>query len=177
MGGSNLTWVEFAAGCHLHDPGGGLTLVHQQSPAAGGKWETEGGGEVGPHPQQAGTVPTPPSSHLLCACRLLTVVEQVELAITMYKKKRMFDDVIRLVARYHPEFLKETHVHLAKAPHPTLTHINTLTHSCVFKPFSFRSWRVNPGSRRLRTTSSRLTNGEQQSTCTGRTRCGRMLTG
>uniref|UniRef100_H3CIP1 Intraflagellar transport protein 172 homolog n=2 Tax=Tetraodon nigroviridis TaxID=99883 RepID=H3CIP1_TETNG len=46
--------------------------------------------------------------------RLLTVVKKMDLAITMYKKHRMFDDVIRLVAKYHPEFLKETHVHLAK---------------------------------------------------------------
>ncbi|XP_003971457.2 intraflagellar transport protein 172 homolog [Takifugu rubripes] len=46
--------------------------------------------------------------------RLFAVVKKLDLAITMYKKKRMFDDVIRLVANYHPEFLKETHVHLAK---------------------------------------------------------------
>lgn len=42
------------------------------------------------------------------------MVKKLDLAITMYKKNRMFDDVIRLVANYHPEFLKETHVHLAK---------------------------------------------------------------
>ncbi|XP_056873005.1 intraflagellar transport protein 172 homolog [Takifugu flavidus] len=45
--------------------------------------------------------------------RLFAVVKKLDLAITMYKKNRMFDDVIRLVANYHPEFLKETHVHLA----------------------------------------------------------------
>lgn len=42
------------------------------------------------------------------------MVKKLDLAITMYKKNRMFDDVIRLVANFHPEFLKETHVHLAK---------------------------------------------------------------
>lgn len=52
----------------------------------------------------------------VCARRLFAVVKKVDLAITMYKKHRMFDDVIRLVANYHPEFLKETHVHLAKVP-------------------------------------------------------------
>uniref|UniRef100_A0A3P8T009 Intraflagellar transport 172 n=1 Tax=Amphiprion percula TaxID=161767 RepID=A0A3P8T009_AMPPE len=46
--------------------------------------------------------------------RLFATVKQPDLAITMYKKNRMFDDVIRLVAKHHPELLTETHVHLAK---------------------------------------------------------------
>ncbi|XP_051816621.1 intraflagellar transport protein 172 homolog [Acanthochromis polyacanthus] len=46
--------------------------------------------------------------------RLFATVKQPDLAITMYKKNRMFDDVIRLVAKHHPELLAETHVHLAK---------------------------------------------------------------
>uniref|UniRef100_A0A3B4BGA9 Intraflagellar transport protein 172 homolog n=1 Tax=Periophthalmus magnuspinnatus TaxID=409849 RepID=A0A3B4BGA9_9GOBI len=46
--------------------------------------------------------------------RLYSTVKQPDLAITMYKKNRMFDDVIRLVAKHHPDLLSETHLHLAK---------------------------------------------------------------
>ncbi|KAM3602576.1 uncharacterized protein V6R79_006682 [Siganus canaliculatus] len=46
--------------------------------------------------------------------RLFSTVKQPDLAITMYKKNRMFDDVIRLVAKHHPDLLTETHLHLAK---------------------------------------------------------------
>ncbi|XP_077366599.1 intraflagellar transport protein 172 homolog [Festucalex cinctus] len=46
--------------------------------------------------------------------RLFSTVNQTDLAITMYKKKQMFDDVVRLVAKHHPDLLTETHLHLAK---------------------------------------------------------------
>ncbi|XP_068564624.1 intraflagellar transport protein 172 homolog [Cebidichthys violaceus] len=46
--------------------------------------------------------------------RLFATVKQPDLAITMYKKNRMFDDFIRLVAKHHPDLLTETHLHLAK---------------------------------------------------------------
>ncbi|XP_054618204.1 intraflagellar transport protein 172 homolog [Dunckerocampus dactyliophorus] len=46
--------------------------------------------------------------------RLFSTVSQTDLAITMYKKKQMFDDVVRLVAKHHPDLLAETHLHLAK---------------------------------------------------------------
>uniref|UniRef100_A0A8D3EAU2 Intraflagellar transport protein 172 homolog n=1 Tax=Scophthalmus maximus TaxID=52904 RepID=A0A8D3EAU2_SCOMX len=46
--------------------------------------------------------------------RLFATVKQPDLAITMYKKNRMFDDVIRMVAKHHPDLLSETHLHLAK---------------------------------------------------------------
>uniref|UniRef100_A0A3P8UXR3 Intraflagellar transport protein 172 homolog n=1 Tax=Cynoglossus semilaevis TaxID=244447 RepID=A0A3P8UXR3_CYNSE len=46
--------------------------------------------------------------------RLFTAVKQPDLAITMYKKNKMFDDVIRMVAKHHPDLLTETHLHLAK---------------------------------------------------------------
>ncbi|XP_046877770.1 LOW QUALITY PROTEIN: intraflagellar transport protein 172 homolog [Hypomesus transpacificus] len=46
--------------------------------------------------------------------RLFATVEQPDLAITMYKKNKMFDDMIRLVAQHHPDLLEETHLHLAK---------------------------------------------------------------
>lgn len=36
------------------------------------------------------------------------------MAITMYKERKMYDDVIPLVAKHHKELLEETHVHLAK---------------------------------------------------------------
>ncbi|XP_053736543.1 intraflagellar transport protein 172 homolog [Synchiropus splendidus] len=46
--------------------------------------------------------------------RLYATISQPDLAITMFKKNRMFDDVIRLVAKHHPDLLVETHLHLAK---------------------------------------------------------------
>ncbi|XP_024146740.1 intraflagellar transport protein 172 homolog [Oryzias melastigma] len=46
--------------------------------------------------------------------RLLATVNQIDLAITFYKKNQMFDDVIRLVAKHYPDLLTETHLHLAK---------------------------------------------------------------
>ncbi|XP_076128236.1 intraflagellar transport protein 172 homolog [Alosa pseudoharengus] len=46
--------------------------------------------------------------------RLFSTVDQPDLAITMYKKNKMYDDMIRLVARHHSDLLQETHVHLAK---------------------------------------------------------------
>uniref|UniRef100_A0A3P9LP27 Intraflagellar transport 172 n=1 Tax=Oryzias latipes TaxID=8090 RepID=A0A3P9LP27_ORYLA len=45
---------------------------------------------------------------------LLTTVKQIDLAIAMYKKNQMFDQVIRLVAKHYPDLLTETHLHLAK---------------------------------------------------------------
>ncbi|XP_031437803.1 intraflagellar transport protein 172 homolog isoform X2 [Clupea harengus] len=46
--------------------------------------------------------------------RLFATVDQPDQAITMYKKNKMYDDMIRLVARHHADLLQETHVHLAK---------------------------------------------------------------
>ncbi|XP_028296342.1 intraflagellar transport protein 172 homolog isoform X2 [Gouania willdenowi] len=46
--------------------------------------------------------------------RLFSTVKQPDQAISMYKKNRLFDDVIRLVAKHHPDLLTETHLHLAK---------------------------------------------------------------
>uniref|UniRef100_A0A668A2T2 Intraflagellar transport protein 172 homolog n=1 Tax=Myripristis murdjan TaxID=586833 RepID=A0A668A2T2_9TELE len=46
--------------------------------------------------------------------RLYITVEKPDLAITMYKKNRMFEDFIRLVAKHHPDLLAESHLHLAK---------------------------------------------------------------
>ena len=41
-------------------------------------------------------------------------VEEPDLAITMYKKQRMYGDMVRLVKTYHKDLLQDTHLHLAK---------------------------------------------------------------
>lgn len=46
--------------------------------------------------------------------RLFTTVDEPDLAITMYKKNKMYDDMIRLVAIHHKDLLQETHNNLAK---------------------------------------------------------------
>ncbi|XP_076806393.1 intraflagellar transport protein 172 homolog [Clavelina lepadiformis] len=46
--------------------------------------------------------------------RLYLAVEEPDLAITMHKKLRRYDDMIRLVGEYHPDLLQDTHLHLAK---------------------------------------------------------------
>lgn len=51
-----------------------------------------------------------------CACvpRLYITVDEPDLAITMYKKCKMYDEMIRLVAKYHKDLLSDTHLHLGK---------------------------------------------------------------
>lgn len=51
---------------------------------------------------------------IIFCCRLYITVDEPDLAITMYKKLKMYDDMIRLVAKYHKELLTDTHLHLAK---------------------------------------------------------------
>ncbi|XP_070555163.1 intraflagellar transport protein 172 homolog [Ptychodera flava] len=46
--------------------------------------------------------------------RLYITVEEPDLAITMYKKQRQYDHMVRLVKQYHPDLLQDTHLHLAK---------------------------------------------------------------
>ncbi|XP_012943117.1 intraflagellar transport protein 172 homolog isoform X1 [Aplysia californica] len=46
--------------------------------------------------------------------RLYVAVEEPDLAITMYKKQRMYGDMIRLVKTHHENLLTDTHLHLAK---------------------------------------------------------------
>ncbi|OXU27721.1 hypothetical protein TSAR_004638 [Trichomalopsis sarcophagae] len=45
---------------------------------------------------------------------LLAATEQYDEAIAMYKQAGMRQDMVRLVAKFRPELLKETHAHLAK---------------------------------------------------------------
>ncbi|KAI8482238.1 hypothetical protein Bbelb_400200 [Branchiostoma belcheri] len=46
--------------------------------------------------------------------RLYITVDEPDLAITMYKKLRRYDDMIRLVRLHHKDLLQDTHLHLAK---------------------------------------------------------------
>lgn len=41
-------------------------------------------------------------------------VEEPDLAITMFKKHKLYDDMIRLVGKHHPDLLGDTHLHLGK---------------------------------------------------------------
>ncbi|KAK2092138.1 hypothetical protein P7K49_028666 [Saguinus oedipus] len=41
-------------------------------------------------------------------------VEEPDLAITMYKKHKLYDDMIRPVGKHHPDLLSDTHLHLGK---------------------------------------------------------------
>lgn len=51
-----------------------------------------------------------------CACvpRLYITVNEPDLAITMYKKCKMYDEMVCLVAKYHKDLLGDTHLHLGK---------------------------------------------------------------
>ncbi|XP_078506239.1 intraflagellar transport protein 172 homolog [Lissotriton helveticus] len=46
--------------------------------------------------------------------RLYITVDEPDLAITMYKKHKLYDDMIRLVGKYHKELLSDAHQHLGK---------------------------------------------------------------
>lgn len=48
-------------------------------------------------------------------------MEEPDLAITMFKKHKLYDDMIRLVGKHHPDLLSDTHLHLGKvSPSPVL---------------------------------------------------------
>ncbi|XP_062344303.1 intraflagellar transport protein 172 homolog isoform X2 [Cinclus cinclus] len=46
--------------------------------------------------------------------RLYITVNEPDLAITMYKKCKMYDEMVCLVAKYHKDLLGDTHMHLGK---------------------------------------------------------------
>lgn len=46
--------------------------------------------------------------------RLYVAVEEPDLAISMYKKAKQYDPMVKLVARFHSDLLTDTHLHLAK---------------------------------------------------------------
>lgn len=49
--------------------------------------------------------------------RLYITVDEPDLAITMYKNCKMYDEMIRLLAKYHKDLLSDTHLHLGKVKH------------------------------------------------------------
>lgn len=98
--------------------------------------------------------------------RLYVTVEEPDLAITMFKKHKLYDDMIRLVGKHHPDLLGDTHLHLGKVSpssvpaHPVLRQApSALLHPDP--PFR-RSWRLKADSRRLSITTSRPRNGRRQ---------------
>ncbi|WAR22903.1 IF172-like protein [Mya arenaria] len=46
--------------------------------------------------------------------KLFVAVKEPDLAISMYKKQRMYSDMVRLVKVHHPDLLQDTYIHLAK---------------------------------------------------------------
>ena len=46
--------------------------------------------------------------------KLYVSVQEPDLAISMYKKQRQYDQMTRLVQTFHPDLLQSTHVHLAQ---------------------------------------------------------------
>ena len=46
--------------------------------------------------------------------RLYITVKEPDLAITMYKKLKMHNDMMRLVKQFHKDLVADTHLHLAK---------------------------------------------------------------
>ena len=45
-------------------------------------------------------------------------VQEPDLAITMYKKLKMYNDMMRLVKQYHRDLVADSHLHLAKVWQP-----------------------------------------------------------
>lgn len=53
-------------------------------------------------------------SNLQEAERLYLTIKEVDKAITMFKRNRLYKDVIRLVKVHHPDLLEQTYNHLAQ---------------------------------------------------------------
>ena len=52
---------------------------------------------------------------MLCVFfRLFVAVKEPDLAISMYKKQKMYNEMVRLVKAHHPDLLQDTYIHLAK---------------------------------------------------------------
>ena len=52
--------------------------------------------------------------------KLYVVVEEPDLAISMYKKAKQYEAMTRLVGIYHKDLLNDTHFHLAKVSYEVL---------------------------------------------------------
>lgn len=90
-------------------------------------------------------------------------VEEPDLAITMFKKHKLYDDMIRLVGKHHPDLLSDTHLHLGKV---SLLALPTPPPSQSPSPLhrdapSYRSWRQKADCKRLSITTLRPRNGRQ----------------
>ena len=46
--------------------------------------------------------------------KLYISVQESDLAISMYKKQRHYDQMMRLVQQYHPDLVQSSHIHLAQ---------------------------------------------------------------
>ena len=46
--------------------------------------------------------------------RIYLIMEEPDLAISMYKRAKRYEPMVKLVATYHPDLLTDTHLHLAK---------------------------------------------------------------
>lgn len=72
--------------------------------------------------------------------QLYVQVHEYDLAINMYKKAKMFDQMIRLVSLYRKDLLSETHLHLAQQ----LENEGLLSQVCIcvhaLKRKAHRSW-------------------------------------
>lgn len=122
--------------------------------------------------------------YVLFFIRLFCTVGEPDMAITMYKKKKLYDDMIRLVSKHHKDLLLETHIHLAKvrrlieeSVRMEISGVGTCPSFFLNVVLLFRSWRLRKDSRRRSITTFKARIGKQQSTCTEQTRCGRKRTG
>lgn len=46
--------------------------------------------------------------------KMYLTVDDVEMAIAMYKRAEQYENMVRLVAKHRPKFLKETHLTIAQ---------------------------------------------------------------
>lgn len=57
----------------------------------------------------------PPEGLLKDAERVYLIIDQPDLAITMYKEQKHYDQLIRLVTKFHEPHLNDTHIFLGKS--------------------------------------------------------------
>ena len=62
--------------------------------------------------------------------RLYLIIEEADMAISMYKRAKRYEAMVKLVATHHPDLLTETHLHLAKV-RPDHSHLQHATFTSV----------------------------------------------
>ena len=86
---------------------------------------------------------------MLCVFfRLFVAVKEPDLAISMYKKQKMYNEMVRLVKAHHPDLLQDTYIHLAKvrfmSPSPLYCHklygIDTDQRFCFSRKLDMIIW-------------------------------------